>query len=82
MRFQVTDDNFGAFLGDFAGGGAIFTQFAGAALVVSDSTFSHNQAVGGDRGAGGIGGSGFGGGIRNGAGSTATITDCAFGIII
>src|SRR5262249_27218441 len=59
-------------------GGALFNAFAGATLVVSDSTFKHNQSIGGDGGVGANGGTGKGGALIANRGSMTTITGSIF----
>src|SRR5262245_36476622 len=55
-----------------AAGGAI-RNVNGGTLIVTNSQFTNNQAIGGDNG-----GNGFGGGIENQSGSTATLSGCTF----
>jgi hypothetical protein len=62
--------------GDFGKGGGIYNA-GGATLVVSESTFSGNHAIGGDGASGQAGGEGVGGAIEN-AHATLTVIHSTF----
>jgi hypothetical protein len=69
------DDMGGPFAGDGIGGG-LSNQF-GATATVSYSTFTDNQALGGQGSTGDIGSEGLGGGFANTLGATLTVSNCS-----